>query len=192
MRDRGGRREPLVGCRRRDVVGHLGQRLDHVVEPPLRLEPRTGAADSLLPDGVECLALTVVVSRRASSLHHALVEWANSNVVTDDQARKVRCSIMPNAEVIVGYSAAAPSTVRAGGLSRTCTWPAPGLLRRHRDLLRLPSRAEGRRAEPDPGSALRVTARPAPRASIGERADPARIERRAPRARAGCSDGRRR
>jgi hypothetical protein len=33
------------------------------------------------------------------------VQWANSDIVTDAQARKVRCSIMPNARVIIGYSA---------------------------------------------------------------------------------------
>jgi hypothetical protein len=47
-------------------------------------------------------------SRRAASLHRDLVEWTNSDVVTDDQARKVRCSIMPNAKVIIDYSAARP------------------------------------------------------------------------------------
>ncbi|MDA3644389.1 hypothetical protein LZ318_30745 [Saccharopolyspora indica] len=45
-------------------------------------------------------------SRRAASLHRDLVEWATSDIVTDEQARKVRCSIMPNARVIIGYSAA--------------------------------------------------------------------------------------
>ncbi|WP_190816560.1 hypothetical protein [Saccharopolyspora pogona] len=45
-------------------------------------------------------------SRRAASLHRDLVEWANSDIVTDEQACKVRCSIMPNARVIIGYSSA--------------------------------------------------------------------------------------
>lgn len=44
-------------------------------------------------------------SRRAASLLRDLVDWANSDIVTDVQARKVRCSIMPNARVIIGYSA---------------------------------------------------------------------------------------
>jgi hypothetical protein len=44
-------------------------------------------------------------SRRAASLLRDLVEWANSDIVTDVQARRVRCSIMPNARVIIGYSA---------------------------------------------------------------------------------------
>ncbi|WP_327136285.1 hypothetical protein OG311_40400 (plasmid) [Streptomyces sp. NBC_01343] len=44
-------------------------------------------------------------SRRAKLLLSDLVEWSGSDVVTDDQARKVRCSIMPNARVIIGYSA---------------------------------------------------------------------------------------
>ena len=44
-------------------------------------------------------------SRRAANLHRDLVEWAESNVVTDEQARKVRCSIMPNARVIIAFSA---------------------------------------------------------------------------------------
>ncbi|MFC1414874.1 hypothetical protein ACEZCY_37705 [Streptacidiphilus sp. N1-12] len=44
-------------------------------------------------------------SRRASLLLRDLVEWAGSDIVTDDQARMVRCSIMPNARVIIGYSA---------------------------------------------------------------------------------------
>jgi hypothetical protein len=43
--------------------------------------------------------------RRATSLLHDLVEWAKSDIVTDVQARKVRCSIMPNARVIIDYSA---------------------------------------------------------------------------------------
>ncbi|MFB7237895.1 hypothetical protein ACFCXK_24260 [Streptomyces sp. NPDC056269] len=44
-------------------------------------------------------------SRRANLLLRNLVEWAGSDIVTDDQARMVRCSIMPNARVIIGYSA---------------------------------------------------------------------------------------
>lgn len=44
-------------------------------------------------------------SRRAANLHRDLAEWAESDVVTDEQARKVRCSIMPNARVIVAFSA---------------------------------------------------------------------------------------
>ncbi|WP_331747591.1 hypothetical protein OG365_40940 (plasmid) [Streptomyces sp. NBC_00853] len=44
-------------------------------------------------------------SRRANILLRDLVEWAGSDTVTDDQARMVRCSIMPNARVIIGYSA---------------------------------------------------------------------------------------
>lgn len=44
--------------------------------------------------------------RRAASLHRDLVEWANSDIVTDAQARRVRCSIMPNARVIIAYAAA--------------------------------------------------------------------------------------
>ena len=44
-------------------------------------------------------------SRRAANLHRDLVEWAGSDVVTDVKARKVRCSIMPNARVIVAFSA---------------------------------------------------------------------------------------
>ncbi|WP_030688441.1 hypothetical protein [Streptomyces sp. NRRL B-1347] len=44
-------------------------------------------------------------SRRAKMLLRDLVEWAVSDIVTDDQARMVRCSIMPNARVIIGYSA---------------------------------------------------------------------------------------
>lgn len=44
-------------------------------------------------------------SRRAANLHRNLVEWAESDVVTDEQARKVRCSIMPNARVIIAFSA---------------------------------------------------------------------------------------
>ncbi|MFJ6722367.1 hypothetical protein [Streptomyces sp. NPDC091259] len=44
-------------------------------------------------------------SRRANLLLRDLVEWSGSDVVTDDQARMVRCSIMPNARVIIGYSA---------------------------------------------------------------------------------------
>ncbi|GHE93040.1 hypothetical protein E5082_28595 [Streptomyces griseoluteus] len=44
-------------------------------------------------------------SRRATNLLKDLVEWAGSDMVTDEQARKVRCSIMPNARVIIGFSA---------------------------------------------------------------------------------------
>jgi hypothetical protein len=44
-------------------------------------------------------------SRRAAALHRDLAEWAVSDVVTDEQARKVRCSIMPNARVIIAFSA---------------------------------------------------------------------------------------
>jgi hypothetical protein len=44
-------------------------------------------------------------SRRAASLHRDLIDWAESDVVTDEQARKVRCSIMPNARVIIAFSA---------------------------------------------------------------------------------------
>jgi hypothetical protein len=44
-------------------------------------------------------------SRRAATLHRNLVEWADSDIVTDEQARKVRCSIMPNARVIIAFSA---------------------------------------------------------------------------------------
>ncbi|MEU8408031.1 hypothetical protein AB0C19_17735 [Micromonospora sp. NPDC048842] len=44
-------------------------------------------------------------SRRAATLHNNLVEWADSDVVTDEQARMVRCAIMPHARVIIGYSA---------------------------------------------------------------------------------------
>lgn len=44
-------------------------------------------------------------SRRAAALHRALAEWAESDVATDEQARKVRCSIMPNARVIIAFSA---------------------------------------------------------------------------------------
>ncbi|MGK5681163.1 hypothetical protein [Actinoplanes sp. URMC 104] len=44
-------------------------------------------------------------SRRALTLHRNLAEWANSEDVTDDQARKVRCSIMPNARVIIDFNA---------------------------------------------------------------------------------------
>jgi hypothetical protein len=44
-------------------------------------------------------------SRRAANLHRDLVEWSDSDVVTDEQARKVRCSIMPNARVIIAFSA---------------------------------------------------------------------------------------
>jgi hypothetical protein len=44
-------------------------------------------------------------SRRAANLHRDLVDWADSDVVTDEQARKVRCSIMPNARVIIAFSA---------------------------------------------------------------------------------------
>lgn len=44
-------------------------------------------------------------SRRAATLHRDLAEWAESDVVTDEQARKVRCSIMPNARVIIAFSA---------------------------------------------------------------------------------------
>jgi len=44
-------------------------------------------------------------SRRAANLHRDLAEWAESDVVTDEQARKVRCSIMPNARVIIAFSA---------------------------------------------------------------------------------------
>jgi hypothetical protein len=47
-------------------------------------------------------------SRRAASLLRDLVEWVESDTVTDAQARKVRCSIMPNARVIIGYSAQRP------------------------------------------------------------------------------------
>ena len=47
-------------------------------------------------------------SRRAASLLRDLVEWADSDIVTDVHARKVRCSIMPNARVIIGYSAQRP------------------------------------------------------------------------------------
>ncbi|MEU4518820.1 hypothetical protein AB0F52_08875 [Amycolatopsis sp. NPDC024027] len=47
-------------------------------------------------------------ARRAANLHRDLVEWSNSDLVTDEQARMVRCSIMPNARVIIGYSAARP------------------------------------------------------------------------------------
>lgn len=47
-------------------------------------------------------------SRRAASLHRDLVEWADRDLVTDAQARKVRCSIMPNARVIIDYSAERP------------------------------------------------------------------------------------
>ncbi|MEU4266173.1 hypothetical protein ACYCCF_30030 [Streptomyces argenteolus] len=43
--------------------------------------------------------------RRATNLLRDLVEWAGSDMVTDEQARKVRCSIMPNARVIIGFSA---------------------------------------------------------------------------------------
>ncbi|WP_280297080.1 hypothetical protein [Nocardia abscessus] len=43
--------------------------------------------------------------RRAASLLRDLVDWADSDLLTDVQARKVRCSIMPNARVIIGYSA---------------------------------------------------------------------------------------
>lgn len=46
--------------------------------------------------------------RRAASLLRDLVQWANTDIVTDEQARKVRCSIMPNARVIIGYSAQRP------------------------------------------------------------------------------------
>ncbi|MET8431753.1 hypothetical protein ABZV61_02925 [Streptomyces sp900116325] len=44
-------------------------------------------------------------SRRAINLLRDLVEWAESDIVTDEQARKVRCSIMPNARVIIAFSA---------------------------------------------------------------------------------------
>ena len=44
-------------------------------------------------------------SRRAANLHRDLVEWAESDVATDEQARMVRCSIMPNAKVIIAFSA---------------------------------------------------------------------------------------
>ena len=44
-------------------------------------------------------------SRLAAALHRDLAEWAASDVVTDVQARKVRCSIMPNARVIIGCTA---------------------------------------------------------------------------------------
>ena len=44
-------------------------------------------------------------SRRAINLLRDLVEWAGSDIVTDEQARKVRCSIMPNARVIIAFSA---------------------------------------------------------------------------------------
>jgi len=47
-------------------------------------------------------------SRRAASLLRDLVGWANSELVTDEQAKKVRCSVMPNARVIIGYSAQRP------------------------------------------------------------------------------------
>ncbi|KAF5994536.1 hypothetical protein BOG92_024925 [Streptomyces sp. WAC00263] len=43
--------------------------------------------------------------RRATKLLQDLVDWAGSDMVTDEQARKVRCSIMPNARVIIGFSA---------------------------------------------------------------------------------------
>ncbi|MBB5913594.1 hypothetical protein BJY24_002461 [Nocardia transvalensis] len=43
--------------------------------------------------------------RRAASLLRDLVDWADSDIVSDEQARKVRCSIMPNARVIIGYAA---------------------------------------------------------------------------------------
>jgi len=44
-------------------------------------------------------------SRRALTLHRNLAEWADSEDITDDQARKVRCSIMPNARVIIDFNA---------------------------------------------------------------------------------------
>ncbi|MEV0611521.1 hypothetical protein AB0I61_34785 [Polymorphospora rubra] len=44
-------------------------------------------------------------SRRALTLHRNLAEWAESDDVTEDQARKVRCSIMPNARVIIDFNA---------------------------------------------------------------------------------------
>ncbi|MET9388441.1 hypothetical protein ABZY09_47685 [Streptomyces sp. NPDC002928] len=44
-------------------------------------------------------------SRRAINLLKDLVDWAGSDIVTDEQARKVRCSIMPNARVIIAFSA---------------------------------------------------------------------------------------
>jgi hypothetical protein len=44
-------------------------------------------------------------SRRAAALHRDLAEWATSDIISDAQARKVRCSIMANARVIIGYSA---------------------------------------------------------------------------------------
>jgi hypothetical protein len=44
-------------------------------------------------------------SRRASQLHNELAEWAVSDNVTEAQALKVRCSIMPNARVVINYSA---------------------------------------------------------------------------------------
>jgi len=43
-------------------------------------------------------------SRRAANFHRDIAAWAVSADVTDEQARKVRCSIMPNAKVIIGYA----------------------------------------------------------------------------------------
>ncbi|WP_157405197.1 hypothetical protein [Actinopolyspora halophila] len=42
-------------------------------------------------------------SRRASNLHRDIVNWATCEDVTPEQARKVRCAIMPNARVIIKY-----------------------------------------------------------------------------------------
>ncbi|GIF49319.1 hypothetical protein DFJ67_2145 [Asanoa ferruginea] len=44
-------------------------------------------------------------SRRALTLQRNLAEWADSYEVTEEQARKVRCSIMPNARVIIDFNA---------------------------------------------------------------------------------------
>ncbi|GAB3852579.1 hypothetical protein ACFPIJ_64290 [Dactylosporangium cerinum] len=44
-------------------------------------------------------------TRRALTLHLSLTEWADREDVTAEQARKVRCSIMPNARVIIDFNA---------------------------------------------------------------------------------------
>lgn len=44
-------------------------------------------------------------SRRAATFHRNLADWAEADDISDEQARKVRCSIMPNARVIISYSA---------------------------------------------------------------------------------------
>ncbi|MEU7315509.1 hypothetical protein [Streptomyces sp. NPDC007083] len=42
--------------------------------------------------------------RRATDLLRGLVDWAESDMVTDQQAREVCCSIMPDDRLIIGFS----------------------------------------------------------------------------------------